>query len=290
MQALAFFAAVSYGARPLNQRHLSIGRDTPPGRTMASSSASSAAQNFPTVVALTRKAGALERKGHLLPAAEKYGQAVAALEACHPEYDVIGAELRISHARMVLSASSLPGVASLADSTAMFMSCHLHILPPARAALERRRLAGTLLPGALGVAEETAAATVLNANAENGRASLPAALAGLSAYLMAALLSLSVLDYTGSAAELGTEIAVPGEATAGLPDERVVEVYAYVAEALDLVTLPREVLNDAAIGAEVSLYQEMVRIPLTCVATCSDSGPTGFRLGSTPGIAQRTVG
>jgi hypothetical protein len=99
------------------------------------------------VVALSNKAMTLESRGHFARAAEVYAEAVTAAQAVQQQDCVIVAHLQTSHANALLGHANTAGVLE-ARRVELARSAFLDLLPAAMASLERRKAAGTLLPGA----------------------------------------------------------------------------------------------------------------------------------------------
>jgi hypothetical protein len=106
------------------------------------------------VLALTYKAYELVRIGHYARAAEKYRLAAEEAEKALPDPDcLVTCSLRQEQLHALLRHAT-SSVARPADADALREAC-LRLLPSAMAVLERRKAAGTLLPGSCRPAEET---------------------------------------------------------------------------------------------------------------------------------------
>jgi hypothetical protein len=106
-----------------------------------------AAVNVSCVVALTKKALTLERRGHWARAAEIYAEAVTAAQALHQPDCLIVAHLQAAHANALFGHANTAGVPETQRAELM-RTAFLDQLPAAMASQERRLTAGTLLPGA----------------------------------------------------------------------------------------------------------------------------------------------
>jgi hypothetical protein len=106
-----------------------------------------AAVDVSHVVALDKKALTLESRGHWARAAEVYAEAVAAAQALQQPDCVIMAYLQASHASALLAHANMAGVPE-ARQVELARSAFIELLPAAMASLQRRKAAGTLLPGA----------------------------------------------------------------------------------------------------------------------------------------------
>ena len=108
--------------------------------------------------ALNKKADELADKGHLLRAAENYGRAAEAARAFGPD-NFVDAYMQLRQVNMFCIFSAMTtGRDAVADpphfhDAAPSTSC-VTLLSGVMAALERRRLAGTLLLGKCTAAEE----------------------------------------------------------------------------------------------------------------------------------------
>jgi hypothetical protein len=108
---------------------------------------SMAAVDVSRVVALTNKALTLKSRGHFARAAEIYAEAVASAKSLHQPDCLIVAHLQAAHAATLLMHAQTAGVPE-ARCVELRRSALLELLPAAMASLERRKAAGTLLPGA----------------------------------------------------------------------------------------------------------------------------------------------
>ena len=143
------------------------------------------------VHALSTKADKLREKGHIVRAAENYGRAAEAARA-------LGADNLVEAHMQIRQCSLLGGYALYAAHAATgadprlcaaHRATYITLLSGAIAALERRRVAGTLLDGKCAAAEEawsTARNMRQNANFPSDFAASLGALVGYHAYLGAA--------------------------------------------------------------------------------------------------------
>jgi hypothetical protein len=99
------------------------------------------------VAALSSKAVTLSTRGHFARAAEKYAEAVTAAQALHQPDCVVVAHLQAVRAGALVGHAHTAGV-PYARRVELMRSAFLELLPAAMASLERRRTAGTLVPGA----------------------------------------------------------------------------------------------------------------------------------------------
>jgi hypothetical protein len=200
-----------------------------------------AAVDVSRAVALTNKAVTLESRGHWARAGEiYYAEAVTAAQTLQQPDCVIVAHLQALHANALFGHAHTAGVPE-AHRTALRRSALLELLPAAMASLERRKAAGTLLPGACRpyevawCAAKTAHAEALAENMPNAEVCEPStaeeisawsAYVGYNAYMRTAAVALefcSVITDLYSARTLN-----PPEAT-------VVACSAFVERAFDMM-------------------------------------------------------
>jgi hypothetical protein len=99
------------------------------------------------VVSLSFKAHELRKKGHYARAVEKFTAALAAAQALSQQQDcLMVARLQLDLTTALGAYTTMPGVAAAAKSAALQQSAQM--LVAAVATLNRRKAAGTLLPGA----------------------------------------------------------------------------------------------------------------------------------------------
>jgi len=136
-------------------------------------------EDLARVTALYLKADELEAKGHLLRAADYYGRAADAARAPFPEPDnLVAVNLQRCQTGMLLGYLSTVDDATVDPQiTAAQRADSVALLSAVVDALERRRVAGTLLEGKCTAAEEAWYAARLSASA--GRAALAASQAKL---------------------------------------------------------------------------------------------------------------
>jgi len=144
------------------------------------------------------KANELEDKGHLLRAAENYSRAAEAARALAPGPDnVVALDMQRSQAHVLLS-HALAVDNSTAEARLVVTSHRAEsvaLLSTVVAAVERRRMAGTLLEGRCTAAEETwDAAMVTDAGLSADEVACCAKLVGYYTFLRAAFSSLVLLD------------------------------------------------------------------------------------------------
>ena len=195
------------------------------------------------VIALAKKAGELSVKGHYARAAEKYALAVEEAERLLPASPdcLITAALRHSQVSALMN-YAIASVTKPADANDALKKGCLCLLPTATDMLQRRKAAGTLLPGtcrAVEVAWFRAAArhavgfhSISRADAE-ARSALVAPYGGLETFMRAAsslafVLCQPELQY---ADELSNEEMEVHLTTAAL----------FLASALELMVLPRPI-------------------------------------------------
>jgi hypothetical protein len=106
-----------------------------------------AAVDVSRVIALANKAVTLKSRGHWARAAEIYAEAVTAAQALQQPDCIIVAHLQALHADVLLELAEMAGVPE-ARRIEILRSAFLELLPPAKASLERRMAAGTLMAGA----------------------------------------------------------------------------------------------------------------------------------------------
>jgi len=140
-----------------------------------------------------RKAGELNNKGHLLRAAENYGRAAEAFRALDPAPDnLVAVEMQTCQAHMLLNhVVAVNAAAADARDAAASLLRHradcVALLSTAVAALERRRVAGTLLEGKCTAAEEAwDAAQWIDAEYPAAEAASLAKLVGYQTFISAA--------------------------------------------------------------------------------------------------------
>jgi len=190
------------------------------------------------VLALSNKGNELERKGHDARAAEKFSRAAEEAEQACPHPDsLVTCALRIEQLNSLLRHASSPAAPADADD-ALREAC-LRLLPSVLAVVERRKAAGTLLPGSCSPVEEAYHMAVKRHDLEHCQgcpqaiaAELAAVLAkyvGLETYFCVAAnvaYMLCDLDFLKSAFVLS--------------DEQKHAAYLFLASAVDLMTPQRD--------------------------------------------------
>ena len=145
------------------------------------------------------KADELVDKGHVIRAAEYYGRAAEAARALGAD-NLVALHMKTRGGGMLCgyALTSLTSPGADARSLAAHRAESIALLSGAVAALERRRVAGTLLEGKCAAAEVAWSAARFrrrNVNMTAAVASSLAALEGVTQFLQAAIFALSVLCY-----------------------------------------------------------------------------------------------
>ena len=189
------------------------------------------------VIALARKGEELGMKGHDARAAEKFRLAAEEAEKVLPDPDcLVTCALRHEQISALLHHATASAVKP-ADADDAVREAFLRLLPPVMAALERRKAAGTLLPGSCRPVEEAYQMTVKRQNLE--LAGITRALAVRDAAVLAPLVGVSTYII---AAACVTYMLVNSKATRVfvLSDEQKNAGYLFIASAMDLMMLPRD--------------------------------------------------
>jgi hypothetical protein len=106
------------------------------------------------VIAVSHKCCELVTKGHYARAAEKYSRAVEEAEKALPFPDcLVACSLRQQHLHALMRHATTPAAEPAGAGDAL-REAFLHLLPSVMAVLERRKAAGTLLPGTCRPVEE----------------------------------------------------------------------------------------------------------------------------------------
>jgi len=199
------------------------------------------------VMAFCRKAKELETKGHNPRAAEYFGRAVEAARALGPD-NLATADMQRCQASMLLNyvatvAKTNAAVDPLA--VAAYRADCVALYSAAVAALERRRVAGTLLEGKLSAAEEAWYAAQMREDSKMSAVDA-AAWAPLAGYELFLLVAYSVVALLLNASLLSVECsAAQFEAFAQ-----------HVVHAADLMHLPRS-HGTTYMGAEVDFTERL---------------------------------
>jgi len=192
------------------------------------------------VRARNRKAEELQGRGHNLRAAENYGLAAEAARALHPGADnLIQLDMRLSQAAVMVN--YLAVAQNAVDPVVLSAQCAecVSLLSGVVAALERRRVAGTLLEGKCTADEEAGyAAELRECRFSSDEAASRAKLVGLHVVFRAGFYAWGVLVRASFVAE---ECSAP----------QLLAYAQHVVHAADLMQLPRS-RNTVSMGAEVS--------------------------------------
>jgi hypothetical protein len=208
------------------------------------------------VTALSRKAALLSRNGHFARAAEKYAAAVAAAQSLQQPDCLIVTALQLDEVSMLYAHARLPET-PLADTAKAFERIFCVLLPATMPALQRRKEAGTLLPGSCRPAEAAFYGEVHHANAaakKDVHRLVPAPMVdagarlGYESYVSAACFAAMwlLLPQFWNQADLRT---MPFPI---VPDDQFAAQHAFVLSALELVQQSR-VLITACLRGEASL-------------------------------------
>ena len=190
------------------------------------------------VVALSVKGYELKQKGHFARSVEKFSCAAEEADKVLPGPDsLVTCALRHDHLDALIAFAVSTTVPADADD-ALRMSC-LRLLPPVIAVLERRKAAGTLLPGSCRPEEETFQMAVARRELELGGD--PRA----SAAKLAALIAphVGVETYLRSAGTVAFMLnnmdTLLLKRAFVLSDEQIDAGFLFLTSALDLMTRPR---------------------------------------------------
>jgi hypothetical protein len=220
-----------------------------------------------TVTALSRKSQLLSKSGHFARSAEKYAAAVAAAQLLQQPDSLIVAFLQMEEAgKLSMHVSTC---ASLAEAAPQLERVYRVLMPSIVATVQRRKAAGTLVPGAC-LASEAAFYGEMQQYC--------AALSGCRPFEPAALAALGSLvgyeEYVSAADIVLSSLALQvSSATPILADGPFAAQHAFVLSALELVRQPR-VLNTESIGGEASLVHKC-RLVFSSSATM-DALPAGW--------------
>jgi len=181
-------------------------------------SAAAAAAALAAVSALEKKACELSDKGHFARAAEKLGAALVAAQALSLTDCLVTAWLQISQCEVLAHEvfSPLRRVLSV-DERVATLDKFEELLYSAISTLQRRRAAGTLLPGALHPLEEAFNATRLKLWIESAVGSVPstaAPLFGVETYLYAGAVTsdfVKLLRENGASLQLARFVATAAD-------------------------------------------------------------------------------
>jgi hypothetical protein len=213
-----------------------------------------------SVTALTRKAALLSSQGHFARAAEKSAAAVAAAQSLqHPECLIV-ANLQLDESCWL--SLHADACSAQADAKAAYQRIYSVILPAVMATLQRRKAAGTLLPGACRAHETTLFGHLQECRSDNP-AYTPAFLADMGSLI-------GYVTYVGAA-----EIVMAGPllqpmfhnncvvSLPPLPEGQLAAQRALVLSALELVRQPRVLDTTCRLGGEAGLVDKC----LTLVST-----------------------
>jgi len=195
------------------------------------------AADLSRVTALAHKGFALALKGHNARAAEKFRLAAEEVEKALAGPDcLVLCALRVLQLDTLLSHATA-SAAEPADAHDALREACLRLLPSVMAVLERRKAAGTLLPGTCRPVEETYAMTVKRHSLE--LAGSTQAWAGKEGALLAPHVGLETYMRVAACAAFMLSNLHFCERAFVLSDEQKHTAYLFVASALDLMTLPR---------------------------------------------------
>jgi hypothetical protein len=206
-----------------------------------------------SVTALSRKAAVLSRTGHFARAAEKYAAAATAAQSLAQPDCLIVAYLQLEETTaLYLHARECQ---TLADAAAAFERVYCILLPSMMAPLQRRKAAGTLLPGACRAREAAFFGDVQQSSVvmKGGRPFEPA--------FQAAVGSLIGYETFLSAANLPlTWLMLPFTSLSRIPHPMITDAqftaqHAFLLSALELASQPR-VLNSVYMGGEAGLLDK----------------------------------
>jgi len=202
------------------------------------------------------KANELYAKGHLLRAAENYSRAAEAARALAPgPENLVVADMQLNRGHMLLSHATFLDNSTAEARSVVASHCaeSVALLAAAVAALERRRMAGTLLDGKCTVAEEAWFAAELQAVGDSAdEVAWQAKLVGYSAFLRAAYTTICLLR---------NAFAFEAECSA----TQFEAFTQHVVHAVDLMQLPRS-HGTTPMDAEIRFAQ---RLSSTVVADAS---------------------
>jgi hypothetical protein len=206
-----------------------------------------------SVTALSRKAEALSRNGHFARAAEKYAAAAAAAQSMQQPDCLIVAHMQLEETTALFSHAR--ECQTLADAAAALQRMYCVLLPSMMAPLQRRKAAGTLLPGACRAHEASFFADLQQSNAlmKGGRPFEPAfhadvgSLIGYETFLTVANLPL-------------TWLMLPFTPLSRIPHPMITDAqftaqHVFLLSALELASQPR-VLNTVFLGGEAGLLDK----------------------------------
>ena len=209
------------------------------------------------VMALTLKGYELGKKGHNARAAEKYRLAAEEVEKALPEPDcLVTCALRNEQLEALLRHAT-NSAAPPADADDALREAFLRLQPSVTAVLNRRKAAGTLLPGSCRAVEETFHMALMRHSMELGgnsqamAAASAAAMApyvGVETYVRVACFMAYMLNGNIKQKRLPFELS----------DEQKHAAYLFVASAVDLMTRPRSL--DSWLAGEPELVSQIRRL------------------------------
>ena len=216
------------------------------------------------VIALEHKGRELMLKGHFARAAEKFRLAAEEAEKALPDPDcLVICALRVLQLEAMLCHATA-SAAIPADADEVLRDIYLRLMPSAMAVVERRRAAGTLLPGSCRPAEESYQMTMKRRELElegKTQASASTCAASLAPYLGVETFarvakSVVFMLYNMKTLTLGHTVV--------LSDEQKHAAYLFLASAVDLMTRPRN------LDSWVSGEPELVRYLRALIPKVSD--------------------
>jgi hypothetical protein len=226
-----------------------------------------------SVMALSRKAEVLGKSGHFARAAEKCAAAAAAAQSLQQPDSLIVAHLQLDEACKLQAHAS--ACKAPADVAAALERIYFVLLPSMVAALQRRKAAVTLLPGACCARETTffcdvqqySSVILDHSPCEPAMLAQLGSLVGYATYVGAADIAMSYLLLP--VAFDPRTIPLPAISVGQLATQ-----HAFVLGALELVRQPR-VLNDTCIGGEAGLIAKC-RSLVWSSAAIDDALPTNW--------------
>jgi hypothetical protein len=216
------------------------------------------AADLTNVIALARKGRELSLKGHSARAAEKYSRAAEEAERALLFPDcLVTCVLRHEQLHALLRHATA-SVAEPADADHALREAFVRLLPSVMAVLERRKAAGTLLPGNCRPIEEAYHVATKRHNMElegctrafaAERSAVLARYVGLATYIHVASSVVYTLTYIDSPLLKRAFV---------LSDEQKHAAYLFVARALDLMARPRNF--DSWMTGEPGLVEELRKL------------------------------
>ncbi len=221
------------------------------------------------ILALAHKGHELGQKAHYARAAEKYSRAAEEAEKALPVPDcLVACALRVLQLDTLLSHATA-SAAEPADAHDALREACLRLLPSAVAVLERRKAAGTLLPGSCRPEEEAYQRAVKRHKME--LAGYTQAYATMEAAELAPLVGVDTYYRAATSVAFMLEHVYFSERAFVLSDEQKHAAYLYITSAVKLMARPRD------FDGHLSCEPELVRRLRMLIPRLSDADEPAVR-------------